>query len=73
MMSWLMRCPALADCAFRHWLRETTVKLWLSLAADNFSIRAVAMALFFTITEKHNRINVLMAESDRRLDGEPGR
>jgi hypothetical protein len=40
-------------------IADAATKLWLSGGADNFSIPAVAAALFVTAVENHNEINAI--------------
>ena len=54
-------------------IADAATKLWLSGGADNFSIRAVAMALFVAAVENPNEINTPMVKSDRLLRANPVR
>jgi hypothetical protein len=40
-------------------IADAATKLWLSGGADNFSIPAIAAALFVPAVENHNEINAI--------------
>ena len=54
-------------------IADAATKLRLSGGADNFSIRAVAVALFVTAVENPNEINTPMVKSERLLGANPVR